>query len=122
MRFQGQRWRYRIGNTLVHVDNAFSWTGWAQERLIVNGETVQQAGGWFGIRRAFDEPWLTPIDEDELRIRLRSRLWSVSCEAELSGEPVVPEALFETAWTGAKGGWPGEHAWVETDAFTWRSR
>lgn len=119
MEIHGQRWRYRVGNTLVNVDNAFSWTGWAQERLIVNEETVQQSGQWFGFRRAFDEPWLTSIGEDELRVRLRSKLMGISCEAELAGEKIDPDALFETSWAGTKGSWPNEQDWVQTDAFSW---
>ena len=54
MKMLGQAWLYRIGNTLVRVENAFAWSGWCQERLRVNDETAHEAYGWFGTRRDFN--------------------------------------------------------------------
>lgn len=118
MRIHGQRWQYRVGNALVHVDNAFSWTGWAQERLVVNFETVEAAGAWFSFRRSFAEPWLTRIGEDELRVVLKSRLSGIDCGVTLAGEPLEAEALFEAKWSGAKGSWPPEEDWMPTERFS----
>jgi hypothetical protein len=43
MKMLGQAWLYRIGNTLVRVENVFAWSGWCQERLRVNDETAHEA-------------------------------------------------------------------------------
>lgn len=45
MRLIGQRWEFQIGNTMVEVHNAYSWTLWGQERLLVNGEQVHASNG-----------------------------------------------------------------------------
>ncbi|KQM90075.1 MULTISPECIES: hypothetical protein [Sphingomonas] len=45
MRLIGQRWEFQIGNTVIQVDNAFSWTLWGQERMLVNGEQVHASSG-----------------------------------------------------------------------------
>ena len=114
MRLHGQRWQYRVGNALVHVDNAFSWSGWAQERLIINLETLEATGAWFGMRRSFKEPWLTRIGEDELKVDLKSKLWGIDCRVTLASEALEAEELFETKWIGAKGSWPTEENWQPT--------
>ena len=65
MKIHGQRWRYRLANTEVFIDNVFSWFGWAQERMLVNGELAQSAGSWFSFSRNFNEPWLTLSGDGE---------------------------------------------------------
>lgn len=117
MKLHGQRWRYRIGNSEVDVDNAFSWFDWAQERFKVNGEVVKATGQWFAFRRSFDEPWLTPIGEGELSVRMRSTTVGVDCEVELDGEAIEAEQLFEATWRG-KGSWPVDADWRSTESFT----
>lgn len=118
MKMNGQRWRYRIGNHLVDVDNGFAWIGWAQERMVVNGETLHHTGAWFSFRRSFEEPWLTPIGDDELSIDMRSTLTGIVCDATIAGEPLEPEALYEAAWSGGKGNWPEDEDWIETKQFS----
>jgi hypothetical protein len=118
MHILGQRWQYRVGNALVHVDNAFSWIGWAQERLVVNGETVEAAGAWFSFRRSFAEPWLTLIGDDELKVDLKSRVSGIDCRVTLAGEALEAEELFEAKWSG-KGSWPAEESWTSTRRSTW---
>ncbi|OBX19233.1 hypothetical protein A9995_08925 [Erythrobacter sp. QSSC1-22B] len=118
MKMRGQRWRYRIGNHLVDVDNGFAWIGWAQERMVVNGEPLHRTGAWFSFRRSFKEPWLTPIGDDELSIDMRSTLTGIVCNATIADEQVEPEALYETAWSGGKGSWPEDEQWIETKQFS----
>ncbi|MFL0671301.1 MAG: hypothetical protein ACJLS3_07730 [Erythrobacter sp.] len=117
MVIHGQRWRYRVGNADVCVDNAFSWWGWAQERWVINGEEVRSIGAWFTFRRKFDEPWLTPLGDGVLAADLRSAAHGVACEVRLDGELLAPEALYETSWSG-RGAWPDEAAWVEVERHT----
>jgi hypothetical protein len=103
VRLLGQRWEYRIGNSIVLVDNAFSWAGWGQERLLVNDETVASAGGVFGLYRGFSEPWLTRLGESELQVALSSRLRGIACAVTVDGEPVTPKAFWTAAWSGPPG-------------------
>lgn len=106
-----QRWIYRVGNSTVCVDNAFSWVGWAQERLRVNDETVQDSRGMFRTRQSYAEPWLTMIGEGELSVRMSARLLSIQCELLLNDEPLEPEAYMATRWAGPKNTWPAEEDW-----------
>ena len=117
MRMYGQRWFYRVGNTEVIVDNAFSWLGWAQERWLINGEVIRETGGWFNIRRSFHEPWLTPLGDGFLTANLRSRLSRVECVLMLDGEAVDHDALFEASWH-PKGSWPSADDWKEVARFS----
>lgn len=119
MKMHGQRWRYRVGNAVVNVDNAFSWIGWGQERLVVNNEPVQMAGAWFGLKRSFGEPWLTLVGEDELRVTLRSKMMGIGCAVTLADRPVEPDACFEAIWSGGKGYWPEEQVWAQTRDLKW---
>jgi hypothetical protein len=89
MKLHGQRWLYRLGNAEIVVENAFSWWGWAQERWLINGDVIRETGGWFEIRRVFDEPWLTGVD----------------CSVTLEREALDHDALFEASWRG-KRSWP----------------
>lgn len=117
MKIHGQRWRFQLENSEVFVDNAFSWLGWAQERLIVNRETVQRAGQWFNFRRFFDEEWLTATGDGTLEVRMRSTTFGVDCDLILDGVPVEPDALFEATW-GGRGSWPDHALWSEVDEFS----
>lgn len=117
MKIHGQRWRYQLANTEVFVDNAFSWFGWAQERMLINGEVSQSVGSWFSFKRNFNEPWLTLSGDGEIEILMRSTLTGVDVELRLDGEVVEHEELFETAWHG-RGAWPDEGLWIKTEQFS----
>lgn len=111
MRFHGQRWIYRIGNSTVAVDNAFSWSMWGQERMIVNGETVKQAQGWFVTSRTFAEPWLSLDGETEIRVQIMAGVLSLTCETFLNGERLSPQACYAVHWNGERCQWPDEALW-----------
>ena len=106
-----QRWTYRVGNSTVTVDNAFNWLGWAQERLRVNDETVQDSRGLFRTRQSYAEPWLTMIGEGELSVCISARVMSIQCELRLNGDFIAPEAYLATRWSGPKNSWPAEEDW-----------
>lgn len=122
MNLIGQAWVYRIGNSIVRVENAFVWRGWAQERLVVNDEPVREAGAWYGLSRDFNEDWLTPTGEGELAVRLRSRLNGISCEAKLEGVEVEPEALLVARWRGGRKAWAPAEAWTPAGKRSWIAR
>ena len=117
MKLHGQRWLYRAGNAEVIVDNAFSWWGWGQERWLINGDVIRETGGWFESRRAFDEPWLTPLGDGILAVELRARLTGVDCSVMLDGEALEHDALFEASWRG-KRSWPAADRWEEVADFS----
>jgi hypothetical protein len=113
MRLLGQRWEYQIGNSLVFVDNAFSWLGWGQERLLVNGEAAGAAGGWFVTRRKFREGWITRIGEGELLATLSARTLGIACTLRLDGDVQEPVGRWQARWSGGRGTWPDVNAWQE---------
>jgi hypothetical protein len=118
MKIHGQRWRYQLANTEINVDNGFSWLGWAQERLQVNGEVAQSAGGWLVFRRSFKEPWLTPTGDGEVSIQMRpSASTGIQVDLRLDNTPVEYVELFESTWTG-RGSWPEETDWIKIDRFS----
>lgn len=117
MKLHGQRWLYRLGNTEIVVDNAFNWWGWGQERWLINGDVIRETGAWFEIKRAFDQPWLSPLGDGALAVELRSRLTGVDCSLKLDGEAVDPDALFEASWRGRRS-WPAANHWKEAADFS----
>ena len=117
MKLHGQRWRYQLANTEIFVDNAFSWFGWAQERLLINGEVAQSVGSWLSFKRSFDEPWLTRSGDGVIEVLMRSKLNEISVELRLDDELVEHEELFEAAWYG-KGLWPNSEMWIQTEKFS----
>ena len=112
MRLIGQRWEYRIGNALVYVDNAYTYSLWGQERLLVNDEEVKASSGWSRFLQHYREPWLTDIGEGELKVRLRSGLGGIACTVWLDGERVEPTQRYEAQWTGPAYSWPAEEHWL----------
>lgn len=122
MHLIGQAWIYRVGNSRVRVENAFTWVGWAQERLVVNDESVRTAGAWYGLSRDFNEDWLTPTGEGDLSVRLRSGLNGISCEAWLDGVEVEPEALLVARWRGGRNTWAPAEAWTPAGKHSWIAR
>ena len=115
----GQAWVYRVGNSIVRVENAFAWRGWAQERLIVNEEPVRTAGAWFGLSRDFKEDWLTPTGEGKLAVGLRSRVNGIGCEALLEGVEVAPEEFLQARWRGGRNVWAPTEAWTPAGKNSW---
>ncbi len=112
MRLHGQRWVYRIGNSVVCIDNGFSWVGWAQERMVVNDETVQSSDGWFRLRQDYFEPWIVPGGEGVLRVKLVAGMMRISCSADLDSQPLDPVEILEATWSGSKKAWPPADAWT----------
>lgn len=112
-KFHAQRWVYRLGNSTLMVDNGFTWSGWAQERMIVNEETVKQAAGWLIVSRSFSEPWLSPDGEGEIVVQIMAGLLSLICETRLNGERLEPEACYSAAWQGERGHWPDDIPWQD---------
>lgn len=106
MKLHIQRWTYRDGNHTIRVENAYCWNGWAQERLVVDGEQVQTKGAWFATSRDFNEPWLTRLGDTQLEVRLQSGLMKIHADVRIDGRVLTPESMEKFVWEGAKGAWP----------------
>lgn len=112
MKHTGQRWRFEIGNALVFVDNAFNlWTMWAQERVVVNDETVAEGHGYARMRGVFATPWLTRLGETELQVQAIARIRGIEVDVRLDGERQRPVEYYNAVWRGPARGWPDEDAW-----------
>jgi hypothetical protein len=112
MEFSGLRWRYRIRNSVVDVDNAIGRGGWSQERLIVNGEPLYAGGGLLRFFvRTFEEPWLTEQGETLLKVRMWPGLTVIKCRLTVGGESVPSDEMFSAEWQGPRGHWPDEGVW-----------
>jgi hypothetical protein len=111
MRLIGQRWEFQIGNTVIQVDNAFSWTLWGQERMLVNGEQVHASSGRMRFSQKYQEPWLTSFGDGELKVWLRSTTTKLRCSASLDGEPIPTTVMYAKNWQGLAGSWPKEEEW-----------
>lgn len=101
-----QRWRYLEGNSEIIVDNAWTLTGWAQERLVINGETTAEAWGWWRTTQMFAEPWLSRIGETELMITLRATMMTVTSRVEIDGRVLDVERYLTFDWAGPRRQWP----------------
>ena len=111
MRLIGQRWEYRIANASVCVDNAYSYSLWTQERLVVNDETVKHSGGRLRFFQKYEEPWLTPLGEGMLDVKLISTVGGITCKVRLDGELLEPTERYEATWSGPALSWPGDEEW-----------
>jgi len=119
MKFHGQRWEYRIGNTVIFADNAltFSLRSFAKERLIVNDEVVQS--GSSTIRQVFREPWLTMVGEGRLNVIITGRLFGIHCKATLDEKPLEPFAYWISTWKGESSSWPHHDGWGHAPKRSW---
>lgn len=113
-RMFGQRWRYEVGNSTVIVDNAYTLFGWVKERLIVNDDEVQTSSSSWTFFRAFSEPWLTRIGEEDLEISMIAGLLSVQCGARLGHEKLTPVDILKASWVGDRESWPLDSDWRPT--------
>lgn len=117
MKMLGQRWIYRVGNSVVCIDNAFAWIGWSQERMVVNDETVQSSDGWWRMRQDYFEPWIIPGGEGVLTVKLVSEMLSIACSADLDGQPLKASETSKAEWSGPKGSWPDEAEWKPIEPY-----
>lgn len=115
MKMLGQRWVYRVGNSVVCIDNGFAWIGWAQERMVVNDETVQSSEGWFRLRQDYLEPWIVPGGEGVLTVKLISEMLGIACHADLDGQPLEPAETLKSKWSGPKRSWPTATEWIPVE-------
>lgn len=101
-----QRWRYLEGNSEIIIDNAWTLTGWTQERIVVNGETTAEAAGWWKLKQSFAEPWLSRFGETELKVLLRATMLTVRVHVEIDGRVLEAERYLTFDWTGPRRQWP----------------
>lgn len=110
MQLRGKRWTYWVNGHRLYVDNAWSWSGWTQERVLLEGRTVASAGVDLstdgGLNGGFE---LTPKETgfaQTLKIALRSGLFGMKCKVWFGDRLIKPEAVETANWQGRKGEWP----------------
>jgi hypothetical protein len=111
----GQRWQFQIGNSLVFVDNAYDTSGWGKERLVINGETVQDSDGYHRSHQTYKEPWLSHHGEVQLIAKLKSTYFWVYCELWAEEEIIECQYYYETSWHGKNNSWPDNHEWIKKE-------
>ena len=99
-------WRYLEGNSEIIIDNAWTLTGWAQERLVINGDTTAETSGWWRFTQSFAEPWLSRIGETELKVSLRAAMFTVTIHVEVDGRVLEAERYLTFDWAGPRRQWP----------------
>lgn len=117
----GQRWEFQIGNSLVIVDNTYDASGWGKERLVINGETVQDSDGYNRSHQTYQEPWLSHNGEVQLTARLKSNYFRVYCELWAEQELVECQSYYESVWHGDDNSWPENHEWIKKDKIPSRA-
>lgn len=110
MQLRGKRWSYWVNGHRLYVDNAWSWSGWTQERAVLDGRTLASAGADLntdgGLNGGFElAPDETGIAQ-AIKISLRSGLFGMRCKVWLGDRLVEPEAVETKVWRGRKGDWP----------------
>lgn len=106
MHLRGKRWTYWVNGYRLYVDNAWSWSGWTQERAVLNGRTIANTSGDMIGSREFE---LTPQDTgayETIRIRVWSGLVRIRCRVWFGDRLIEPEAVETSVWRGQKGEWP----------------
>lgn len=106
MRLHGKRWLYDIGGRRVSVENAWSWTGWAQERVVIDGESVREAGEELKTRRRFTIPVEETRLNAPLEIDMRAKWFWIDCQVHYGDELIEPLDVQHGIWRGARGDWP----------------
>ena len=106
MRLRGKRWIYRFDNHEVRAENAWHWSGWAQERLVVDGEVVRATGGHWRTSERFVVR--VPDAEDGARIvvELTAGLFAIHCKASRGDVLMAPDDVQYGSWDGEAGYWP----------------
>ena len=106
LKLRGKRWLYEVGGRRMSVENAWSLTGWAQERVVIDGESVRAAGGDLTFQRNFTIPVTETRLNAPLHITLFSRLFSVDCIVSYGDQVLEPRDVQFGNWRGRRGDWP----------------
>ena len=106
MRLRGKRWIYRFGNHEVRAENAWHWSGWAQERLVVDGEVVRAAGGHWRTSERFEVRVPDSADGAKIKVALDAGLFSIHCRASRDDVLMAADDVQYGQWDGEPGVWP----------------
>jgi hypothetical protein len=106
MYLRGKRWIYDIDGRRLSVENAWSWTMWAQERVVLDGVCLRAASGYWVTDRNFTVPVSETGFSAPLHITLYSGLWSIEVIVILGEERLTPLDVQKGNWRGRKGDWP----------------
>jgi hypothetical protein len=110
MHLHGKRWIYDIGGRRLSVENAWSWTLWAQERVVLDGVCVCAAGGYMTTDRSFTLQVSETGFSAPLHVILYSGLWGIKVIVTLGDQRLTPVDVRRGGWRDHKGGWPSATA------------
>jgi len=110
MKLRGKNWVYQIEGRRLDVENAWSWTLWAQERVVFDGRCLRKTRGFLATERAFLlKPEETGLSE-RLHINMFSGLMRVHCRVRLGSRPIPAYRVETGVWRAERGRWRGEPA------------
>ena len=110
MELRWKRWIYQVEGRRLDVENAWSWTLWAQERVVFDGRSLRKTGGYLNTERSFLlKPDETGLNEP-VRIVLFSGLIRIHCRVRLGARVLQAYRVEQGQWRTQRGRWPGEPA------------
>lgn len=108
MRLRGKRWISTINGRPVRVENAWSFSFWAQERVVLDGLPVARTGEIGALDRTFRLSAPETGLPAALHVTLYAGLFKVHCQVWLGGARLTPDAVETGIWRAPRGRWPGE--------------
>jgi hypothetical protein len=110
MYLRGKRWIYDIDGRRLSVENAWSWTMWAQERVVLDGVCLRAAGGYWVTDRSFTLPVSQTGFSAPLHVTLYSGLFGIEVIVTLGDKRLIRLDVQKGNWRDGKGGWPAATA------------
>jgi len=108
MKLRGKRWIYQLEGRRLEVENAWSWTMWAQERVVFDGRCLRKAGGYLTSDRSFSlSPDETGLSQP-LHVVLFAGFFRIHCLVTYGSTNLEPRKIERGEWRARRGAWPGE--------------
>jgi hypothetical protein len=110
MKLRGKRWLYQIEGRPLSVENAWSWSLWAQERVVLGGRALRKTGGYLCADRSFSIPPEESGLTEYLHVSLYSGFFRINCIVTLGDTILEPDRIEFGDWRAERGAWPNETA------------
>ncbi len=108
MQHRGKRWIYRVEDRELRVENAWKFSFWAQERVLLENQIVASAGEYGAIERRFElAPDQTGLSHP-LNILITSGFLGLVCVVTYGAKTLTPVHVEHGRWWGPNGTWPEE--------------
>lgn len=103
MKLRGKRWLYQIDGRTLSVENAWSWSLWAQERVVLAGRTLRKTGGYLCGDRSFSIPPEESGLADYLHVTLYAGFFRIHSVVTLGDTILKPDTIESGDWRAARG-------------------